>query len=88
MGGQFKSTLRCPTPKCGKVAVTFDHFMSVSLPILQPAEVEVFFVPREIKSHVEKIVLGVATKETVGDVVARICKIFEVSNSDSLIRVV
>lgn len=31
MHGQFKSTVRCPD--CDKISITFDPFMSISLPI-------------------------------------------------------
>jgi hypothetical protein len=33
-------------------------------------------------------VLGLSLKETVGDIVSRVCKIFEVSTSESVIRVI
>lgn len=31
--GQYKSVLTCPQPECGRVSVTFDPFMYLSLPI-------------------------------------------------------
>jgi ubiquitin C-terminal hydrolase len=62
MVGQFKSTIRCPTSKCNRVAVNFDAFMTVSLPILQPVEVALYFVPKELVAHVEKVVLGLTVR--------------------------
>lgn len=45
MHGQFKSTVRCPD--CDKVSITFDPYMSVSLPIpeIKLVEKEYFWVP-------------------------------------------
>jgi hypothetical protein len=31
--GQYRSTVRCPEPHCGKVSVTFDPFMILSIPL-------------------------------------------------------
>lgn len=36
MLGQYKSVVHCPTESCKRVAVTFDTFMLVTLPIPQP----------------------------------------------------
>jgi len=36
--GQFRSTVTCPDPECKNVSVTFDPFMSLSLPLPDPHE--------------------------------------------------
>lgn len=45
MHGQFKSTVKCPD--CEKLSITFDPFMSVSLPIpeIKIVEKTYFWVP-------------------------------------------
>lgn len=45
MHGQFKSTVKCPD--CDKLSITFDPFMSVSLPIpeIKIVEKSYYWVP-------------------------------------------
>lgn len=45
MHGQFKSTVRCPD--CYKLSITFDPYMSISLPIpeIKIVERDYFWVP-------------------------------------------
>ena len=45
MHGQFKSTVRCPD--CDKLSITFDPYMSISLPIpeIKLVEKEYYWVP-------------------------------------------
>eukprot|EP01006_Ploeotia_vitrea_P021237 TRINITY_DN53592_c0_g1_i1.p1 TRINITY_DN53592_c0_g1~~TRINITY_DN53592_c0_g1_i1.p1 ORF type:complete len:981 (+),score=58.94 TRINITY_DN53592_c0_g1_i1:22-2943(+) len=47
--GQLKSTLQCPDDACGKISITFDPFMYLSLPVQQSVEkhttVDVIYVP-------------------------------------------
>ena len=31
--GQYKSVITCPQEKCGRISVTFDPFMYLSVPI-------------------------------------------------------
>eukprot|EP01015_Nassula_variabilis_P012009 TRINITY_DN1971_c0_g1_i5.p1 TRINITY_DN1971_c0_g1~~TRINITY_DN1971_c0_g1_i5.p1 ORF type:complete len:772 (-),score=46.56 TRINITY_DN1971_c0_g1_i5:32-2347(-) len=42
MQGQFKSQIQCPT--CSKISITFDPFLSVSLPILQKGSKKLDFI--------------------------------------------
>ena len=51
--GQYKSTLHCPNTECNNISVTFDPFLSLTLPILQNAnayDVMCLFVPYDIRS--------------------------------------
>lgn len=43
MYGQLKSTVNCLT--CGNISITFDPYLSLSLPIPRPQKLEVIFVP-------------------------------------------
>lgn len=43
MVGQFKSTLVCPDKHCGKVSITFDPFLTLSVPIPRVTKEEVSF---------------------------------------------
>jgi len=43
MYGQLKSTVNCLD--CGNISVTFDPYLSLSLPIPRPLKLEVIFVP-------------------------------------------
>lgn len=45
MHGQFKSTVRCPD--CDKLSITFDPYMSISLPIpeIKLVEKSYYWVP-------------------------------------------
>jgi len=47
MHGQFKGTVRCPD--CDKLSITFDPYMSISLPIpeIKLVEKEYFWVPND-----------------------------------------
>ena len=51
MHGQFKGTVKCPD--CDKVSITFDPFMSISLPIpeIKIVERDYFFVPYDTKKR-------------------------------------
>ncbi|MCQ2816988.1 MAG: hypothetical protein MJ252_06960 [archaeon] len=45
--GQFKSSLMCPDPNCKNISITFDPFLSVSLPIPEkpkPVNVTVYYI--------------------------------------------
>ena len=46
MYGQLKSTVKCL--ECGNVSITFDPFLTLSLPITKPSCFKVPFVPFEI----------------------------------------
>ncbi|CDW79869.1 ubiquitin carboxyl-terminal hydrolase family [Stylonychia lemnae] len=54
MHGQFKSTVRCPD--CDKLSITFDPYMSISLPIpeIKIVEKEYFWVPYDTKKKCVK----------------------------------
>lgn len=52
--GQYKSTLHCPNEACNNISVTFDPFLSLTLPILQNAnayEVTIQYFPYDIRSR-------------------------------------
>lgn len=46
MYGQLKSTVTCQT--CSNVSITFDPFLTLSLPIARPFKLEVTYLPYEI----------------------------------------
>jgi hypothetical protein len=46
MYGQLKSTVKCL--ECGNISITFDPFLTLSLPITKPSYFQVPFVPYEI----------------------------------------
>ena len=46
MYGQLKSTVTCQD--CGNISITFDPFLTLSLPIAKPFKLEVYFVPYEM----------------------------------------
>lgn len=51
--GQYKSTLHCPNTDCNNISVTFDPFLSLTLPIIQNAnayDVTCLFVPFSTRS--------------------------------------
>jgi len=54
MHGQFKSTVRCPD--CDKVSITFDPYMSISLPIpeIKLVEKDYFWVPFDTQKRCVK----------------------------------
>lgn len=81
MVGQFKSTVRCPEVGCGKIAINFDPYMIISLPIPQAHEIEIFFVPKEIDLNIQKIMLRLSSKDTVGSILDRLVKIYDTDNS-------
>ncbi|EAR83728.2 ubiquitin carboxyl-terminal hydrolase (macronuclear) [Tetrahymena thermophila SB210] len=43
MVGQFKSTLVCPDKNCGKISITFDPFLTLSVPIPRVTKEDVSF---------------------------------------------
>lgn len=46
MYGQLKSTVKCL--ECGNISITFDPFLTLSLPITKPSYFKVPFVPYEL----------------------------------------
>lgn len=46
MYGQLKSTVKCL--ECGNISITFDPFLTLSLPITKPSYFKVPFVPYEV----------------------------------------
>lgn len=46
MYGQLKSTVTCQD--CGNISITFDPFLTLSLPIARPFKVKVFLAPLNI----------------------------------------
>ena len=54
MYGQLKSTVKCLT--CDNVSITFDPFLTLSLPIARPLRVDVLFVPYEMFLEIDNAV--------------------------------
>ena len=46
MYGQLKSTVTCQ--ECGYISITFDPFLTLSLPIARPFKLQIYFVPYNI----------------------------------------
>jgi len=95
--GQYKSTLHCPNQTCNNISVTFDPFLSLTLPILQNAnayEVTCCFMPYDIRSATISIKLkfnGECTIMALRNKIGKMLKIHPMSffviktNSDFLI---
>lgn len=66
MQGQYKSTLQCP--KCSRISVTFDPYMSVPLPIPSSFRCQYFFLPYRIQDKIFKYELNVRMTDTMMDV--------------------
>lgn len=74
--GQFKSQITCPD--CKRVSVTYDPFMSISVPIpnKKKKEIEFFYVFHDLKQKPYKIVLPFDTADhTVKDLKAQTAKL-------------
>ncbi len=68
MVGQLKSRLDCP--KCNKVSITFDPFLSLllSIPHNQINEIELYYIPAKSTDKPSKITIQYNIKnDTVGD---------------------
>ena len=65
MHGQFKSTVKCP--ECDKVSITFDPFMSISLPIpeIKIVEKDFFWVPFNTKVKCVRHVFKLKSHEPI-----------------------
>ena len=62
--GQFRSQLTCPD--CNRVSITYDPFMSVSLPLnvaKKQKEIEFFFVHKDLKEKAYKVTISFPTKD-------------------------
>src|SRR3569833_2950649 len=79
MHGQFKSTVRCPD--CDKVSVTFDPFMSVSLPIpeIKTVEKDYYWVPFDVKQKCVKHSFIMKSHDEIKTLRKLIGKSFEVN---------
>jgi hypothetical protein len=79
MHGQFKSTVRCPD--CGKLSITFDPYMSVSLPIpeIKIVEKEYYWVPWETSKRCVKGWFRLKSHEQVKKLRKLIAGLHEVS---------
>lgn len=69
MAGQFKSTLVCPHKNCGKVSITFDPFLTLSVPIPRITKEEIYFYlifkdPRKVPLKIE---FYVRSDSNIGD---------------------
>ncbi len=68
MVGQLKSRLDCP--KCSKVSITFDPFLSLllSIPRKEVNEIELYYIPADSRNKPQKITISYNVKtHTVDD---------------------
>lgn len=79
MHGQFKSTVKCPD--CDKVSITFDPFISISLPIpeIKIVEKEFFWVPFDTKQKCVKYSFKLKSHEPVKNLRKFIGRAFDVN---------
>lgn len=66
MQGQYKSTLECP--KCKKISVTFDPFMSVPLPIPTSFSCFYYFLPYRLSDEIFHHSVKISMSTTFMDV--------------------
>jgi ubiquitin carboxyl-terminal hydrolase 4/11/15 len=81
--GQYRSTVRCDNPDCGKVSVTFDPFMCLSLPIGQYSksrQLDVYFHPAD-----KWLTLAVPKLGTIRDLKGAVAKMTGLAAADLLI---
>eukprot|EP00299_Pterocystis_sp_00344_P011721 c5515_g1_i1.p1 GENE.c5515_g1_i1~~c5515_g1_i1.p1 ORF type:complete len:902 (+),score=242.29 c5515_g1_i1:293-2707(+) len=83
--GQFKSTVRCPIPECGKVSVTFDPFMYVSVPVPHQKSVTVLFFPLD-GSIPRQIRILLTSRATVHQLKREMEKLFSEEHSTATTR--
>lgn len=79
MHGQFKSTVRCPD--CEKLSITFDPFMSISLPIpeIKIIEKEYYWVPFDTYENCTKHWFKMKTHEPIKNLRKFIANSFNVN---------
>ena len=68
MHGQYKSTLVCPD--CGKISITFDPFMMISLPIPQIhlTNFKFYFMFRDTRNPALKVLLNVPQNMALAEI--------------------
>lgn len=73
--GQLKSRVTCPFDDCGRVSITFDPFMFLSVPLPQAADKAqpVIFVPSDPNSPIK----------VIRPMVAKLARIYELKNAIS-----
>jgi ubiquitin carboxyl-terminal hydrolase 4/11/15 len=78
MHGQYKSKLVCPD--CGKVSITFDPYMSISLPI--PAfnfiSIPLYFIYKDSKKIATKLTLNLQPNAPASELIKTISKYVDV----------
>mmetsp|Transcript_8735 Transcript_8735/g.6468 ORF Transcript_8735/g.6468 Transcript_8735/m.6468 type:complete len:137 (-) Transcript_8735:213-623(-) len=74
MYGQLKSTVTCQA--CNYVSITFDPFLTLSVPIARPFKLSAYFVPRQLfkvedgqlqKNEVKAVQLKLEKQATIGE---------------------
>jgi ubiquitin carboxyl-terminal hydrolase 4/11/15 len=61
--GQYKSTLKCP--KCNRISVSFDPYMSIPLPIPINFEIQYFFLPYEVSKKIFRFELHIKMSDSM-----------------------
>ncbi|EGR28359.1 ubiquitin carboxyl-terminal hydrolase family protein, putative [Ichthyophthirius multifiliis] len=84
MVGQFKSTLNCPT--CKKISVTFDPFMSLSVPVpyIQYINLNIYYI--SFNKLPQQIILKVQNKiETLQNILEKIQRKITISEKQLIL---
>jgi len=68
MQGQYKSTLQCP--KCKRVSITFDPYMSIPLPIPLNFTCHYYFLPYKISRKIYRYEVQVKMSDSLMDLKA------------------
>ena len=81
MHGQYKSKLVCPD--CGKVSITFDPFMSVSLPIpaMNLINLQLYFIYKDSRKVSVKLILNILPNAPASEVNNQVAKILELDEN-------
>ncbi|KAG0182754.1 CSN-associated deubiquitinating enzyme Ubp12 [Apophysomyces sp. BC1021] len=85
--GQFKSRLECNT--CGKVSVTFDPFMYLSLPIpiQKKSNVKIVFVPYDPSKRLQRLTVTVDRNAAINHLRNEAAKLVNVDDPSTLLIV-
>ncbi|KAI9312465.1 hypothetical protein BX666DRAFT_1987680 [Dichotomocladium elegans] len=83
--GQFKSRLTCH--ECGKISVTFDPFMylSLPLPIKKKVKTQITFVPYNPSKRALRMVITLKKDSTISQLKAEVAKMVKVNDPSTLL---
>eukprot|EP00808_Paulinella_micropora_P030219 g45117.t1 len=83
--GLFKSTVVCPAPSCGRVSVTFDPFMYLSLPLPTVFDVVIYvFLVRPSRARPERFGLQIPSDSRLLALRHRLARLAEITRPECL----